>query len=83
MTIDNSSQHSLLPVISQSGGLDFDFDSQSDNILLIKRDSFGNVSIFSTCNTTIDLSFVFVKLKKSFSKWILQSNLLCRSQRDQ
>ena len=61
MTIDNSSQHSLLPVISQSGGLDFDFDSQSDNILLIKRDSFGNVSIFSTCNTTIDLSFVFAK----------------------
>ncbi|XP_076088432.1 low-density lipoprotein receptor-related protein 2-like [Mytilus galloprovincialis] len=47
MSLDNQSQHTLLPVTSQAGVIDFDFDSKSKEILLVKKGLMGNSSIVS------------------------------------
>lgn len=43
LSIDENSQNPMLPIISQSGGIDFDFDSQSGQLLIVKKDLLGNV----------------------------------------
>ena len=46
MSLNDTSHHSLLPVSSQPGGIDFDFDSQLGEVLMVRKGILGNVSRF-------------------------------------